>query len=225
MALHGGSKTLFFDSLSKEPIIPYPDLNSLLNLQDYIGVDNRCNTIGVFEDIDNELTEAWRSVSSFCTLIDIVSTTKQLISTETFLDAMVSVMYRLVRMQFESGSVGKLIGLGLISFSCNIFLHRRHVGASYRHLADSLKSSLEEIALSRATSPLAIWVLVIGAITVFEDIDNNWIKPTLLRNMAVCEVDSWNKMQSLLKSFLWIESVHDGPGKTVYLSLIGSMNR
>jgi hypothetical protein len=41
---------------------------------------------------------------------------------ETFLDTIGSVMYRLLDLRFEAGSIDEAICLGFLCFSCSVFL-------------------------------------------------------------------------------------------------------
>jgi hypothetical protein len=66
-----------------------------------------------------------------------------------------------------------------------------------------------------------LWVLVAGAVSVFDASGHKWLKPLLLAQIDLCEIDSWSKMQDLLKSFMWIGLVHDKPGKGVFDLAVG----
>jgi hypothetical protein len=91
---------------------------------------------------------------------------------------------------------------------------------SYFHFASMFRGCLTKKASSHLSSQLWLWLLMVGAVAVFDVGDDEWLKPLLLVNMRFCEIDSWSKMQELLKSFMWIGLVYDKPGKSVFGSTI-----
>jgi hypothetical protein len=94
MALHNGAETLFFDNLSLEPFMPYPDQS---------GSQDNCENF--IRNIDKNLARAWKVMKRFCSLINLAAESKRKLSEEILLDTMASVMYRLLHMRFEIGSI------------------------------------------------------------------------------------------------------------------------
>ena len=217
MALHSGSRPVFFNKpSSQDPFLPYPDLTMLLKLRKPAATGSRYSTAMFFNDIDFELARAWRVMSGFCSVINFAVESGQRISTETFLETMASVMYRLLDMHFEAGANDEAIRLGLLACSCSVFLPWRHLGMFYPHLTSAFRDCLASLTSSHISSQLLLWLLMVGAVSVFDATDDGWLKPLLLVNIGLCEIDSWSKMQDLLKSFMWIGLVHDKPGKGVF---------
>lgn len=222
MALHSGSRPVFFNNpSSREPFQPYPDLTSLLKLTKPVGKYSPYNSVVFFDDIDEELARAWRVMSDFCSVINFAADSGQRISTETFLDTMASVVYRLLDMRFEAGSSDEAIRLGLLTFSCSVFLQWRYLGMRYPHFTSMVRDCLARLKSSQISSQLLLWLLMVGAVSVFDASDDEWLKPLLFVNIGLCEIDSWKKMQDLMKSFLWIGLVYDKPGKGVFDSTVG----
>lgn len=232
MALRHGSRPAFF---YEEPILPYPDLTALLKLCKFepATTDSQHGTATLFlAEIDDELARAWRALSEFCSLINFAVDYGQLISTETFLDTMASVVYRLLDMCFEeSGSIlDETIRLGLLAFSCVLFLQWKDLGMSYSHLASTFRAGLARLTSVPShiisSSQLMLWLLMVGAVSVFDgqiandNGDDRWLKPLLLVNMDLCGIHSWSEMRDLLESFMWIGLVHDKPGKAVFDSAV-----
>jgi len=129
---------------------------------------------------------------------------------------MTSVMYRLLDMRFEAGSKDKIVRLGLIAFLCSVFLQWKHLGMSYPHVTLMFRNCLVEVAANQVAPELMIWLLVIGAVSVFDEKDDGWLKPLLRGNMILCGIGEWEEVQVVLKGFLWIGLVYDKPGKRVF---------
>jgi hypothetical protein len=224
MTLYSGSKPMFFNNpLTSEPLLPYPDLTLLLELRKPGPAETGSqytDSAMFFDDdeIDDELVRAWRVMSDFCSVINFAVDSGQRITVETFLDTMASVVYRLLDMRFEASSSDEAIRLGLLCFSCSVFLHWRQLGMSYPYLTSAFRGCLARLTttFSHISAQLVLWLLMAGAVSVFDASDDGWLKPLLLVNIRLCEIDSWIKMQDLLMSFMWIGLVHDKPGKGLF---------
>jgi hypothetical protein len=172
----------------------------------------------VLKGIDQDLAEAWKIMSEFSSIINFAVDSELRISTETFLDTMTSVTYRLLDMHFESGSKNEVVRLGLIAFLCSVFLQWKHLGMSYPHFTSLFRNCLLGMASDRISPDLMVWLLIVGAVSVFDESDEVWLKPLLRLNICSCGIDEWSEMQELLKGFLWIELVYEKPGKRVFES-------
>lgn len=159
-------------------------------------------------------------MSDFCSVITFAVDSELRISTETFLDTMTSVVYRLIDMHFEASSKDEAVRLGLIAFLCAVFLQWKHLGMSYLHFTSKFRKCLMEMEPNCISSELMAWLLMIGAVSVFDENDDEWLKPMLRVNIDTCGIKEWSEMQELLKKFLWIALVYDKPGKCVFESTI-----
>ncbi len=221
ITLTTGSKPVFFSGGPfGEPFLPYPNLTLLL--RPVPGETGSRNATTLFLDgLDDDLGQAWRVMSEFCAVINLAASSKQLISTTNFLDAMASVMYRLLHMGFANGSTNEAVRLTLLAFSSMAFLHYDRFGIPYTHFASSLRDCLSRLEPSAVSPQLLLWLLTIGALSVF-DINaaaDRWVGTLLLSSMDLCEVRSWNQMRRQLVAFLWIDILHDHPGMAIFDSL------
>ena len=229
IAVHSGTKPIFFNSApSSEPRVPYPALTLFLETRkpDPATKGSRRASSATFardSEIDAELAAAWMVLSDFCAVVNFAAESEQRITVGTFLDTMASVMYRLLDMCFEAASSDETIRLGLLCFSCSVFLHWQHLGMSYPHLASLLRGCFARLTAtpSKLSPRLVLWLLMVDAVSVFDDSDALWFNPLLRATMATCKVASWSEMRDLLMSFMWIDLVHDKTGKRAFDSAVG----
>jgi hypothetical protein len=213
IALYSGLTPTFFKD--QESILPYPDLASLLTSRDLTEI----NPIPLLNMID-ELAQAWKRMSEFCSVINLAADSGQLITTQIFLQSMASIVYPLLGMQFEASSSEEAILLALLAFSSSVFLPWRQLGLPYPHLGSQLETCLVQLEPRRVPPALYIWFLMVSSVSVLDSGDGCWLQPLLLASIKRCDIHSWSAMRNLLKSFLWISLVHDRPGRIIFDSAI-----
>ena len=198
--------------------MPYPDLTLLSgSMSKTTAIHSQYLSEIFLRDIDDELASAWRTMAEFSLTIKLAVGCKHRIAIETFLDTMAAVMYRLLSMtSYEAGSTEEAIRLGLLAFSASIFLPWKQIGINYDHLACTYKDCLSKLKCSNIPSHLLLWLLMVGAVSVFGNADDEWLKPWLRVIIDLAEVESWVDMQEILTSLMWIGLVHDVPGKDVF---------
>lgn len=77
---------------------------------------------------------------------------------------------------------------------------------------------LLNISLVSNVSPqLVLWLLMTGAISLFERSEEEvWLKEMLQEVVEKCEVNSWKQMHDILKPFLWIPILDNQRGKAIF---------
>ncbi|KAK2000974.1 hypothetical protein LX36DRAFT_708918 [Colletotrichum falcatum] len=135
-----------------------------------------------------------------------------------------SVGYRMLRVRGH-GSRGldatqDACVLGALCFYSSLLLQlgrRRHL--VYAELSRRLKASLDGLLdgcrrpRSRST---VVWLLVMGAVSVFEEKDDVWLLPALARVSGLAGLGNWGEVCRVLEEYPWIASIHNGPGERVW---------
>ncbi|KAI0183963.1 hypothetical protein EV127DRAFT_252746 [Xylaria flabelliformis] len=173
--------------------------------------------------INDQLAAAWNAMSDFCSIINLAADTERRIDVKTFLYSMASIMYNLLDMRFESTSWEETIRLGLLSFSCSVFLPWARLGILYPHLKSIVRNQFASISGSSPSMPpkLVIWLLMAGAVGVLDEPDCACVHDLLLEAANSCGIKHWSQMRVMLNSLMWIDIVHDKQGKRVFDSAIG----
>ncbi|KAK9420521.1 putative Transcription factor domain-containing protein [Seiridium unicorne] len=220
IAIHNGTKPEFFNDSFSEPMIPY-DL-ALLTTQDSrpprIKFPWNLGQIGVIAD----LVQAWEYVMRFCSTINSAAETKRQLPKETLLNAMASVMYRLLHMNnLDITSANEAIRLGLLAFSSHIFLNWQNMKAPHTQLPDTYRRCLLNLKSPGALpSQVLLWLLMIGSVSVFSAVDGVWLLPWMRVNIGLCDTDDWHKLRRELKACPWIDVLHDKPGREIFDSAV-----
>lgn len=223
--MHTGVEPSFcLESTSSESLLRYPDQTLHFIPQKIDTVDSRYKTEEFLNNIDDDLATAWGVVQRFCCMINLAAEANHKFPQADLLHTMASVMYRLLYMHFEHGSLDEVIRIGLLAFSSSIFLQWQDVRPSYSHLPNAYRGCLAGLkGMEGVAPPPLLWLLFIGAISVFsEPEDHAWLKLWLQREIGSSGVQSWGGMRQILKSFLWIDLVHDKPGQKVFDSVVAS---
>lgn len=91
---------------------------------------------------------------------------------------------------------------------------------SYPYLRERLRRSTHYIAndskgFKGKEEVLEIWGLIMSAISVFEVDEESWLVRKYYSLTRTWDMN-WLQLQRLLRGVMWIESIHDSPGKKVF---------
>jgi hypothetical protein len=171
--------------------------------------------------MDPELARVWDLATEFSCQINVASKNGLRLPPQLMFNVMTSVMYRLLDMAFVVGSLDETVRLGLLAFSSSVFLQWKEVRPSYPHFPAMYRDCLTASSSLDAPPGLWLWLLIMGAISVFDESDNSCLKPWVQTFVAACGVRDreWHKVRHILGSFLWISLVHDEPGRQVVATM------
>jgi hypothetical protein len=210
IALLNGSRPVFYNR-PQEPVIPYPALSA---------VDNDMYSPEInwlIQQLDGDLVTACQNMRRFCFLADLGTGAQQTITPEIIHETMTSVMYRLLQMRFAAGVIDEAVHLSLLAFSYHLFIQWRDIKLPYEHLPKIYYDCIQRFRIGNNVSPrLLLWLLMIGAISLFNLSTETWLGLLLQEYIGRCQVKTWNELQEVLKSFMWI-SLLDAPlGMQIY---------
>lgn len=171
---------------------------------------------------NKKLAELWDTLSSFCCLVNSAVCNNIKLSDRALSNTMGSVMYTLLRLNFPTNSIDESVRLGLLAFCSHCFLERRGIHLPNGHLYENYRTCFEDVNSQLRDAPLvSLWLLMIGKISIFasDTEDSAWIKSRLQKNVCLYRNLSWPQLRLILKSFLWIDILHDAPGKIIFESV------
>jgi hypothetical protein len=174
--------------------------------------------------INAGLAQAWKFLERFCSTINSAAEHRRQLPKETLLNAMSSVMYRLLRMNsFDATSPDEAVRLGLLIFSSHIFLNWQDMKGPHTYLPHIYRSCLLNLKLpSILTSQLLLWLLMVGSLSVFTPADDAWLMPWMRVNIELCKAHSWGELRRQLQAFPWIDALHDTPAQSIFNAAVVS---
>lgn len=212
IALLNGSDPLFFRQPS-EPMAKYPE-KLLPSSWGRLHFQDNIELIGHLND---DLATAWRVMRRFCLLVNLGTQTQGLIDPEIIRETMAAVIYRLLYMRFTTSSLDEAVRLGLLTFSHHVFLQWHDIKTPYYDLATAYRNCLLDLRLPEMVSPqLMVWLLMTGANSLFDILDEVWLEESLRGHANMSNVKTWNAMKELLKSFMWMPLLDEYRSKQIY---------
>lgn len=169
---------------------------------------------------DKDLATAWQAMRSFCLQVNIGTQTQRFVHPDIIYDTMTAVMYRLLHMTFPPGSLDEVVRQGLLAFSYHIFLQWQDIRPPYEPFRKVYKDCILAFHPDdEESSQFMLWLILVGAISVFDVSDEAWLRDLLREYVNRCGVRTWTQMVGILKSFMWIPLLDDRVGKSVYESV------
>lgn len=134
--------------------------------------------------------------------------------TDTFHHSIHSIQSRLLELDGHlPDHVAECVRLGMLALLTTTFrLPGPKIRYTYLHkrLAEQLQAVRPETVSARK---MVFWSLMMGMVAIFE-LDEVWLRGVWDRVRG--EETEWNEVRQGLKSAIWIDFIHDEPGKGVF---------
>jgi len=233
IALRFGSAPLFFShDLSWEPYLA--DTNIIRRKR--TNQDNNDKTtpeLNTFIDsaIDTKLRKIWTDLHTFASLANLAHQTERKLEPSLVNETMVSTMYRLLHMTFPEHSINETVRLGLLAFSSTIFLQGQLFSRRYQHLIFKLRISLIQLQKTQSNespceTPIAVslWLTMMLSLISAPCAENLWLSGAIDQLIGEAKTTKWIDARTILKSVMWIDILHDTPGKQVIETSLSRIN-
>lgn len=227
IALQTGGQPLFFsddgDQISWQAYLSGP----------YTTTDVATPVHALSSDPDTRLINVWLDLFAFTTAVNLARQTKTRIAPELFQEALISVHYRLHRLSREGANHSDegqdVLRHAMLAFSTTFFLEVhsgkfQSLAAAFRSLLQAWQVRQTAASYSRGSShqmlELNLWMTFVAAVSVLGGLDNHyWLREEVRKTTQHLNLTDWNMTRAVLKQLLWVEVIHDAPGKKFYESL------
>lgn len=203
MAMHNGIQPVFLEDIcvSRQQLHRVPIRKSAC-------------TDSLFGNLQPEIVSAWHALED----LSHVANRCNMVPDTLILDAMVETGYRVFSCKFDSASLDELMCLSLLALTCSIFLHWDQVTICYSHLATSYKKCVHMMLNNNQVSDTTmIRIVTAGELCIcHRDV---WLRDAMHVYINHIGITSWTEMQAILKSFVWIDALHNKAGQHLYESI------
>ncbi|KAF2443623.1 hypothetical protein P171DRAFT_41528 [Karstenula rhodostoma CBS 690.94] len=207
-----------YETGQKPALFTYEEIPWPLLLPPDHAISNR-DPDNIESRLDPELSPVWAAMSHFCALMNIAARNPTArVTAETFLHVMGSILYRLLHLRFEEGTLDECIRLGLLAFAAPTFLDWQTVYWLNGHFTLAWRQALESILTEFTLAPQdRIWLLMVGTLSFAHDPAFLVRLMDGLRTLAeLCDTPTWSDLRELLSSYMWIGTLFDKSGVDVF---------
>ncbi|KAK6079207.1 hypothetical protein SCUP234_05760 [Seiridium cupressi] len=176
---------------------------------------------GFLGRIDTRLRLVWLDLAEFVRAVNIARQTRLDIDSELYMEAMVSIHYRLLYLRYDVGDVCEAVRLGLLAFASTLFLQWRDIKTRFEHLARRFRHALSLLRYNKEVMPaeLRLWLYMAGPICVFDDAEAA-LYPPLIEVLRYLQLTTWEEVKQTMKAILWVDFLHDFRGKSIVKAVL-----
>ena len=133
---------------------------------------------------------------------------------------MISILYRLAYLSFESNVLQEAIRLGFLVFSSMVFMQRHYMKQPYEQLLSLFHNATFKLNNSPDTLipvDIEIWLallaqVVADKVTGPQEWRNIWLNDIIRR----AGVESWTRALEMLRSVVWVDFIFNRLGQQAY---------
>lgn len=162
-----------------------------------------------------KLRNVFADLQAFASVANKLAVSSRKLRPDLFQEIMLSIQYRLMLLEYDMDRqpIEEALRLGLLAFQTSVFIQMKNIRVKYEDLIERLRKTMSRIP---ETVPLLVdlklWILLMGAIALF-DPDVRWLEENIRRT---AKGRSWEEVHTLMRSIMWIDLVHDTPGRQVF---------
>ena len=181
--------------------------------------------INIFVDaLNTKLGNYWKDLHAFSCMSNLAYQTTRKLSPDIYNEMMISVLYRLMSLSFEKASLEEAIRIALLTFSSTIFLTSSYMTQPYERPFNIFSRALFSLCQStNAVVPPAVmlWLLLLYHLVAYEEPrPQDWQIIWLRKAVLIAGMKGWNDAHTLVRSVMWVDFVHDLPGKKAYKTAV-----
>lgn len=166
--------------------------------------------------LDPKLRTVFDDLRGFSAMANSIIPSKRKLLPEHFQKIMLSIQYRLLLLDFglDTRPWDEAVRLGLLAYQTTIFFQVKGTKLDSEYMATGLRSAISVViqTSSPSTRQFTLWLLLMGSIVVFQGTE-----PWLVAYMSeLLDGNEWEGVREQMKRIMWIDVVHDGPGKRAF---------
>jgi hypothetical protein len=160
-----------------------------------------------------------RDLHAFSCISNVAYQTTRKLSPDTYNEMMISILYRLTHLSFESDILQEAIRTGLLVFSSTIFMQRVFMDQPYDHLLGLYTKALSRLRKFTDIDlpvPIVLWLTILSHVVAQGDPSPAWRNVWLDEAILRADINSWTQALEILRSIAWVDFIHDRLGKQTF---------
>ncbi|CEI67499.1 hypothetical protein FVEN_g5602 [Fusarium venenatum] len=173
------------------------------------------NFMNMYYTWDWRLQNAFKDLRDFSALANKLSPGAQKLKPEAFQEIMLSIQYRLLKLDFSSSSdpLPEALRIGLLAYESTMFLQMLGTKLKSESFELQFREAIQGIPVQgEAAANVKLWLLLVGSMIIFEG-SEEWLVQCI-RSLAGRQ--GWEEVRVRVREVMWIDVVHDGPGREAY---------
>ncbi|OBT77084.1 hypothetical protein VF21_02893 [Pseudogymnoascus sp. 05NY08] len=170
--------------------------------------------------VDKRLHNALRDLHTFSCISNLAYQTTRKLSPEIYNEIMISILYRLTNLSFESDPFQEALRVGLLAVSSTLFMQRHFMENPYDHLLNLHRKSLLKLRDSTDIDipvPIVLWLtMLLHVVENRKPSPTDWLSVWLDEVIFRAGIESWHRAHEILRSMVWVNFVHDRCGMPAF---------
>ena len=170
--------------------------------------------------VDKRLHNALRDLHDFSCISNLAYQTTRKLSPNIYNEIMISILYRLTYLSFESDPMQEAIRIGLLAVSSTIFMQRSFMEHPYGHLLNLYRNALfklREFTDSDFPIPIVLWLTMLLYVAAHKEPSSvDWLSVWFDRAILRADINSWPQAREILRSIVWVSFIHDRLGQLAF---------
>lgn len=190
--------------------------------QDRAQIVSSDSTISNFiVSLDNRVVSIWKDLKQFTQICNLAHQTGYKLRRETYIEALTSILYRLLQLSVEDSLVDEALRLGMATLASNLFQRRRDNKQDTNHLRGLLDNALQKLGgqdhdTRGVPDSILFWLVVQRHMLSLNGHDNEPDGSLFRELVGRVHLSSWDEARGVLKSALWIDVLNDPQGRAVF---------
>jgi hypothetical protein len=184
------------------------------------------------ESPDIRIVNVWHDLAKFTAGVNLAHQTQRKLSSPIVQETLISIQYRLQYLTYDTQIKFETIRIAMLAFSMSIMIEVDGIPLSFPHLKVQLRKHIQPlwqgIAEENGDSgwlKMILWLTFVGRLSVLKGIDDYcWLEAQMLNTGRALGLESWPEARKILKTFLWVDIVHDDAGRRFFQEAMAKGN-
>ncbi|KAH8896139.1 hypothetical protein GQ53DRAFT_640012 [Thozetella sp. PMI_491] len=218
LALKTGSKPLFFADTSWKTYLPSRTGRQTMEALPKLG-----------KVPDARLVNVWADMREFAVSISLAMQADRKLEGEVVFEALMSILYRLQHLEYDRQDEHETLRLMMLAFATTIFFEGHGLESKYTFLASRVREVLQlreygTSAQDAREHRYNLWLLAVARVSILDGPeDHGWLVDRQVAVKQALELSTWFKAKEVLRSFLWVDMVHDERGREFFNAKLDSI--